>query len=179
MGEGKERERQQTREYESNRRRHNVETHPNKGDRGPDRPRKARPFTNFSPLTTGQAMIYSLHKNDHHWKRPERMKAENRDWSHWCEFHSDPGHTTAECVDLKNDMEGLLRRGYYGRYRADRDRREGVERQNQRDEPAREVINVISGGKAPSPPLGGRNYLRRMRLQIMQLETAPVVEDPP
>ena len=40
-----------------------------------------------------------------------------------CRYHRTSGHNTTECLDLKDEIEALIRGGELGQYRADR--REG------------------------------------------------------
>ena len=47
-----------------------------------------------------------------------------RDDTKYCEFHKDHGHRTDDCIQLKNEIEYLIRRGHLSRYVAS----EGQER---------------------------------------------------
>ncbi|KAL0453523.1 UNVERIFIED_CONTAM: hypothetical protein Slati_1330400 [Sesamum latifolium] len=85
----------------------------------------------------------------------------------YCHFHK--GHTTEECLHLKDEIEKLIRKGYLKEYvdRNNRARegnsrppREGCEREarqnqpNQDNPPTAGVIGVISGGPAGGDLLG-------------------------
>ncbi|XP_022138036.1 uncharacterized protein LOC111009292 [Momordica charantia] len=54
-------------------------------------------------------------------KWPERMKAlpSKRSKGRYCLFHLDHGHATQDCFDLKEEVEGLIRRGYLKEYMED------------------------------------------------------------
>ncbi|XP_056864123.1 uncharacterized protein LOC130511239 [Raphanus sativus] len=47
-------------------------------------------------------------------KLPPKMKASeaNRNPKRWCEFHSDHGHTTEDCIALKMEVAELLKKGH-------------------------------------------------------------------
>ncbi|XP_056843217.1 uncharacterized protein LOC130495743 [Raphanus sativus] len=47
-------------------------------------------------------------------KWPPKMRAAeaNRNPKRWCEFHSDHGHTTEDCIALKMEVAELLKKGY-------------------------------------------------------------------
>ena len=93
-----------------------------------------------------------------------------RDDTKYCEFHKDHGHRTDECIQLKKEIEYLIRRGLLSRYVAS-EGRERVQPQPPRQptlvqyQPPLGEIHVISGGFA-----GGREsssarkaYLRSIR----------------
>ena len=76
-----------------------------------------------------------------------------RDDTKYCEFHRDHGHRTDDCIQLKKEIEYLIRRGNISRYVAS-EGRERVQPQPprqptpvQHQSPLRE-IHVISGGFA-------------------------------
>ncbi|XP_056686025.1 uncharacterized protein [Spinacia oleracea] len=79
-------------------------------------------YTNYTPLTTSQREIFSLHKDDEKWKLPDKLRSNPllRNKNKWCEFHDDFGHTTEECNSLKDNIEDLIRRGYLKQYLLDR-----------------------------------------------------------
>ena len=80
-----------------------------------------------------------------------KMDPTKRDITKYCEFHKDQGHRTDDCIQLKKEIEFLIRRGYLHRYVAPEDRNQAppppphqpAPTQNQ--QPLGE-INVISGG---------------------------------
>ena len=39
-----------------------------------------------------------------------------RDNTKYCEFHRDYGHRTDDCIQLKREIEYLIRRGYLRRF---------------------------------------------------------------
>ncbi|XP_021734951.1 uncharacterized protein LOC110701645 [Chenopodium quinoa] len=45
------------------------------------------------------------------------MMNRNCDYSKWCDFHKDHGHTLDECTHLKDNIEDLVRRGYLNQFR--------------------------------------------------------------
>ncbi|XP_024024428.1 uncharacterized protein LOC112092448 [Morus notabilis] len=91
-------------------------------------------------------------------RRPPPLKSDpaRRNQNKYCRFHGESGHTTAECYDLRDEVERLIREGRLGEYRADRrnNRRNEDRRDEQRcDNPPEPVgvIRTIFGG----PYLGG------------------------
>ncbi|XP_021866285.2 uncharacterized protein [Spinacia oleracea] len=75
-------------------------------------------YDSYAPLLVPRSQIFAMNKTDEKWQRPRKMHFKNRDGSKWCDFHDDYGHTTDECRDLKNNVEDLIRRGYFKQYRA-------------------------------------------------------------
>ena len=39
-----------------------------------------------------------------------------RDDTKYCEFHKDHGHRTDDCIQLKKEIDYLIRRGHLSRY---------------------------------------------------------------
>ncbi|CAA7061849.1 unnamed protein product [Microthlaspi erraticum] len=55
---------------------------------------------------------------------PQKMKApgERRDTSKWCDFHSDHGHRTEDCITLRMEVNELLKKGHLREHLSDRAR---------------------------------------------------------
>ncbi|GAV58754.1 hypothetical protein CFOL_v3_02287, partial [Cephalotus follicularis] len=47
---------------------------------------------------------------------PMRPSAKKRDTKKYCRYHRDQGHDTDECRKLKNQIEGLIRKGHLRKY---------------------------------------------------------------
>ena len=45
-----------------------------------------------------------------------KSNPEKRDDTKYCEFHKDHGHRTDDYIQLKKEIEYLIRRGHLGRY---------------------------------------------------------------
>ncbi|XP_074346515.1 uncharacterized protein LOC141685306 [Apium graveolens] len=71
------------------------------------------------------------------------MKAGRPPSSRYCEYHEDTGHTTEQCFELSNLIEGKIRRGQLVHYVQQEDN----PRRHHRDQEDR-VIDVIFGGAA-------------------------------
>ncbi|XP_021770693.1 uncharacterized protein LOC110734871 [Chenopodium quinoa] len=75
------------------------------------------------------------------WPRKSDIPGEKKDPSRWCDFYSDIGHTTNECVALRKDVAYLLKKGYLKELMTDRSKAPNRER----------VSN--QGGPPPPPPI--------------------------
>ncbi|XP_021773513.1 uncharacterized protein LOC110737462 [Chenopodium quinoa] len=74
-------------------------------------------YNSYTPLNAPRAAIYSVNQNREGWVRPMPMKAKGRDTKKYCMFHRDVGHYTEDCVQLKYNIEELIRRGHLAQYR--------------------------------------------------------------
>ena len=45
-----------------------------------------------------------------------KLNPAKRDNTRYCEFHRDYGHRTDDCIQLKKEIEYLIRRGYLRRF---------------------------------------------------------------
>ena len=107
-----------------------------------------------------------------------RMDPTKRDNTRYCEFHRDHRHRTDDCIQLRKEIEYLIRRGYLRRYIAS----EGQDQAQppppwqptptQHQQPLGE-IHVVSGGFARGgESSSARNaHLRSIRLgEVMEVQ---------
>ncbi|XP_021759562.1 uncharacterized protein LOC110724452 [Chenopodium quinoa] len=74
-------------------------------------------YSSYTQLNTPRAAIYSINQNREDWSRPTPMITKGRDVRKYCMFHRDIGHYTEECVQLKENIEDLIRKGRLSQYR--------------------------------------------------------------
>ena len=72
----------------------------------------------FTPLTATVSKVLSevQHENFMRWPSQMRSDPTKRDNTRYCEFHRDHGHRTDDCIQLRKEIEYLIRRGYLRRY---------------------------------------------------------------
>ena len=72
----------------------------------------------FTPLTASVSQVLCEVRNEHLLRWPNQMKLDPtiRDNSKYCEFHRDYGHHTDDYIQLKREIEYLIRRGYLRRF---------------------------------------------------------------
>ena len=76
------------------------------------------------PLTTSvsQVLYEVQHEKFLRWPSQMRTVPAKRDITKYCDFHRDHGHWTDDCIQLKKEIEFLIRRGHLCRYVAPEDR---------------------------------------------------------
>ncbi|XP_065618481.1 uncharacterized protein LOC136062829 [Quercus suber] len=88
---------------------------PRTGDRRDERRFKpsGRRFTSFTPLTTPIDQVQMQIKDGGALIFPGKLKEDpsKRSRDKYCHFHSDHRHDTADCYDLKQQIEALIRQG--------------------------------------------------------------------
>ncbi|KAL2232085.1 UNVERIFIED_CONTAM: Retrovirus-related Pol polyprotein from transposon [Sesamum indicum] len=150
------------------------------GDRerkGPYVPRYHR----YTPLMTTREKVMMMVENEGLLQQPEKMRdtRTKRNSNKYCRFHKDRGHNTEDCYQLKDEIERLIRQGYFkhliDRRAEQRDRSRSRSRERlQRDEagasgardnaPNKGVIHTISGGPTSGDSSRARKrYARESR----------------
>lgn len=91
----------------------------------------------------------------------------------YCKFHRDHGHNTDDCIELKQQIEDLIRCGRLQRFVANKQHRpRPKEHEAQREKPLEPIgeIRVIHGGLAGGGESNsaGKNHLRRLRTENSQ-----------
>ena len=72
----------------------------------------------FTPLIASVSQVLHEVRNEQFLRWPTQIKLDpaTRDNSKYCEFHRDYGHRTDDCIQLKREIEYLIRRGYLRRF---------------------------------------------------------------
>ncbi|XP_074356705.1 uncharacterized protein LOC141696464 [Apium graveolens] len=97
----------------------------------------------FTKLNTEKTTILAVLKREPDYRPPRPMKPGRPPSSRYCEYHEDTGHTTEQCFQLSNLIEGKIHRGQLVHYVQHDDE----PRRHHRGEEDR-VIDVIFGGIA-------------------------------
>ena len=79
-------------------------------------------FTNYTDLVSSREDIFMAAEQMRvfKWLDPLRGDCSKRNHNNYCRFHKDIGHTTEECITLKDKIEKLIRREYLQDYINDR-----------------------------------------------------------
>ncbi|XP_021732042.1 uncharacterized protein LOC110698832 [Chenopodium quinoa] len=87
-------------------------------------------YDSYTPLTLPRAKIYSTTKDEGRFKKPRQLPPwhQQRGKDQWCEFHDSPRHRTEDCVQLKDQIEDVVRKGYLKKYLADRREEKSAEK---------------------------------------------------
>ena len=110
-------------------------------------------FTSFTPLTAPIDQVLMQIKDDEALTYPRKLKGDpnRRSRDKYCRFHPDHGHDTADCYDLKQQIEALIKQGklqkFVGKERADLPPQEQhPKRDNEHPRPPIGDIRMIVGG---------------------------------
>ncbi|XP_058111220.1 uncharacterized protein LOC131254244 [Magnolia sinica] len=129
-------------------------------------------FHSYTPLNASAEQILLDIRGEKllNWPICMRADSDHRDKRKYCRFHRDHGHNTADCVDLKDEIEALIQNGHLRRDTKERKaaRKEGRERErpnNITKEPAE--IRTIFGGSSGG---GELNRARKTHSQKPNLE---------
>ncbi|KAM6543742.1 hypothetical protein CsatB_008189 [Cannabis sativa] len=82
--------------------------------------RKGGPrFVNYTELAVPRDHIYAIEERNGVFKKPPPIRGnrDRRDPKKFCKYHKDIGHTTLECWVLQDEIEELIRRGKFDKYK--------------------------------------------------------------
>ncbi|XP_070002749.1 uncharacterized protein [Nicotiana sylvestris] len=83
------------------------------------------------------------------WPKEMRSNPNRRNPDHWCEFHNDHGHKTADCRFLLSEVDHLLKQGYLTELFSEKGKQAYMK--NRQEPPKlpspKRTINVISRGE--------------------------------
>ena len=87
---------------------------------GPPQSERQRRYSpqRFTPLTASVSQVLHEVRNEQFLRWPTQMKSDpaTRDNTKYCEFHRDYGHRTDNCIQLRREIEYLIKRGYLRRF---------------------------------------------------------------
>ena len=95
---------------------------------------------NYTDLVSSQEDVFMAAKHTGVFKRPDPLRGDRskRNQNKYCQFHKDVGHTTKECITLKDEMKKLIRRRYLQDYI--NNRRTWLQNDRPEAEPPREIL---------------------------------------
>ncbi|XP_057958420.1 uncharacterized protein LOC131151190 [Malania oleifera] len=93
--------------------------------------------------------------------------------SKFCKFHKDRGHDTEECIQLTNEIEALIKKGYLSRFikKEDPPRESRKQKRPNANDKEKQVIGEIAmifGGSASGGDSGGAR--KRYAKQVLSVE---------
>ena len=73
---------------------------------------------NYTDLVSSREDVFMAAKQTGLFKRPDLLRRDRskKNQNKYYRYHKDVGHTTEECITLKDDIEKLIRRGYLQDY---------------------------------------------------------------
>ena len=87
---------------------------------GPPQPELRQRYSprRFTPLTAAVSQVLHVvqHEQFLRWSSHMRSNPTKRDNTRYCELHRDHGHRTDDCIQLRKEIEYLIRRGYLRRF---------------------------------------------------------------
>ncbi|XP_030936297.1 uncharacterized protein LOC115961456 [Quercus lobata] len=129
-------------------------------------------FTSFTPLTTPMDQVLMQIKDEEALTFPGKLKSDpnKRSRDKYCCFHRDHGHDTADCYDLKQQIEALIQQGklqkFVSKERTDPPPQEQhPRRENERPRPPIGDIRMIVGRTVAA---GSSKKARKTYLQMVQ-----------
>ncbi|KAL2238352.1 UNVERIFIED_CONTAM: Transposon Ty3-G Gag-Pol polyprotein [Sesamum indicum] len=74
-----------------------------------------RKYQKYTPLNTtrAKALLMLERKDVLRWPKPTRATPARKNSHKYCRFHRERGHDTDECYQLKDEIERLIRQGYF------------------------------------------------------------------
>ena len=129
-------------------------------------------FTSFTPLNAPLDQVLMQIKDEEALTFPGKLKSDptKRSRNKYCRFHRDHGHDTADCYDLKQQIEALIKEGklqkFVSKERTDTHPWEQApRRENDHSRPPVGDIRMIIGGTATT---GSSKKARKTYLRMVQ-----------
>ena len=129
-------------------------------------------FTNFTPLNAPLDQVLMQIKDEGTLTFLGKLKSDptKRSRNKYYRFHRDHGHDTADCYDLKQQIEALIKEGklqkFVSKERTDTNlRKQALQQENDHPRPPIEDIRMIVGGTATT---GSSKKARKTYLRMVQ-----------
>ncbi|KAJ0974878.1 hypothetical protein J5N97_016843 [Dioscorea zingiberensis] len=139
---------------------HNRPPHPDdRGARDPNRPRIRARYDNYTPLNTSRENIMLQIQDKKILKQPEpiRETSSAKKSGKFCIYHKVQGHTTENCIHLRDAIEDLVREGKLSQFLKQEPTKK-EEHPAQPEPPVKKIdLSVIAGG----PRYGGETSSSR------------------
>ena len=131
----------------------------------------------FTPLTAAVSQVLRevQHEQFLRWSSQMRSDPTKRDNTRYCEFHRDHGNQTDDCIQLRKEIEYLIRRGYLRLFVGSKGQSQAQppppqQTTTQHQQPLGE-IHIISGGFA-----GGRESSSARKAHLHSIKSGEVME---
>ncbi|KAL2232853.1 UNVERIFIED_CONTAM: hypothetical protein Sindi_1465300 [Sesamum indicum] len=134
-------------------------------------------YSKYTPLNMTRAKALMLVERDNVliWPKHTKTTPAKRFSNKYCRFHRERGHDTEECYQLKDEIERLVRQGYFRRQNPHnfeerrRDRRGRSRRRGNQivaeNAPVKGIIHTIAGGSEGWSRRARRRFERETRLE--------------
>ncbi|XP_057953323.1 uncharacterized protein LOC131147775 [Malania oleifera] len=122
-------------------------------------------FPTYTPLNVSRSeVLMQIWKKDYvSWPEPMRTLLHKRNMSKFCQFHRDHEHNTEECIQLKNEIEALIKMGYLSRFIKKEDPQREPHEQRRPNANEKEERVIGSGCNIDIPPQDEIPYAKRDR----------------
>ncbi|XP_070007814.1 uncharacterized protein [Nicotiana sylvestris] len=83
------------------------------------------------------------------WPKEMRSNPNRHNPNHWCKFHNDHGHKTADCRLLQGEVDHLLKQGYLTELFSEKGKQAYMKNRQEPPQPPspKRTVNVINGGE--------------------------------
>ncbi|XP_057954118.1 uncharacterized protein LOC131148434 [Malania oleifera] len=143
----------------------------------PKTKRQPSKFSTYTPLNVPRyELLMQIRKKDYvSWPEPMRTPLHKQNMSKFCAFHRNHGHDPEECIQLKEEIETLIRRGYLSKFIKKEDpQREPLEQRRpsvkEKEEQVVGEIAVIFRGSASGGDSGGARKIYAKQKLLMEKE---------
>ncbi|KAL0373263.1 UNVERIFIED_CONTAM: hypothetical protein Sradi_3242000 [Sesamum radiatum] len=127
-----------------------------RGDKERDLPYRPK-FHRYTPLATNRAKAQMMVEKSNllQWPQHTRFTPAKKYSNKYCKFHKERGHDTEECYQLKDEIERLVRQGYFKEYKLERDEPKNCKARNSGDRSRSQSRDRLRGRQAEDRRVAG------------------------